>query len=190
MTLAERLTQAQNAIDGLTALANATTKAGDSNITDAISSLIAGYGGGGLPDGIKEISFGVIVHPTDSSYMGSGQKVAHGLSSRADAVVMLADGFAFSTTSYVTSAYGIISADTISGRSAIAYLNASGNATFAGTQYDQQWAGVGIYNAGRYGGINPAVTEAEFSYSGYTSKFKAGVPYRWIAIALDRDGAI
>lgn len=47
MIPAERVTQAQNAIDGLTALANATSKAGDTNITDAVSTLIAGYGGGG-----------------------------------------------------------------------------------------------------------------------------------------------
>lgn len=47
MIPAERVTQAQNAIDGLTALANATTKAGDSNITDAMSTLIDGYNRGG-----------------------------------------------------------------------------------------------------------------------------------------------
>lgn len=186
MIPAERVERAQNTIDGLTALANATTKAGDANITDAVSTLIAGYSGGGLPVGIKEISSGVIVHPTDIGYMGGSQKVAHGMSQRADAVVMLADDFEIIATGYVTSAYGIITAGTISGRHSVASLNASGNVAVSGTQYDQVWTGVGIYNAGRYGGINPAVTDTEFSYASYTSKFKAGVPYRWVAIALDR----
>lgn len=58
MIPAERVTQAQNTIDGLTALANATTKAGDTNITDAISTLIDGYNKGGGRSVLKAVSTG------------------------------------------------------------------------------------------------------------------------------------
>lgn len=192
MIPAERVERAQNTIDGLTALANATTSAGDTNITDAVTTLIDGYNRGG---GIKKAE-GVFT----LTISNAGVTINHGLSAKQVCVVISPNSDTISTdASYrVISAWFTNVAHLLPSISVLTHEGSTldtGTATIAfgaelivganGTSFSVQTCSCAKAL------INQYVTPSEdgntvFVKGSNTSRlFQSGVEYKWTVYGLD-----
>ena len=71
MSYSERINSVKSDIDALVTYANETTGEADASISDAVDSLVSGYGGGGLENEIIARSISGGYNNTDITYAGS-----------------------------------------------------------------------------------------------------------------------
>ena len=167
-------------IRGLIDSANTATGNTDTDLTTAVSSLIAGYGsgGGGLPNGITALSSGTFTPAADQT---SKFAISHGLGTMPNFFMIFAEGVPLSAedfSQYCVSQFALAQSFTD---------NSSTN-----TQR--------YYSIIRYGATSGNFTQTRLNGSVFTSfandsdfycyastaqKIKAGVTYRWIAGVVD-----